>query len=259
MARRGIGSYSRTRNEPDRQTMDTCDIVSFDLDGTLIDSAGEIVAAANAALADCGIAERPTDEIVRLIGHGGRALMIALLARALLERPQLADRVRADDVIAGYEAHYDRRIGSASRAYPGARQVLVELRRMGVRTACVSNKERRLAERVLQAHGLDAHLDLLVGGDSLPHKKPHPSVLRHVAQVLGGDTRRMAHVGDSGIDVQAARAAGVAAWAVSYGYSGGVPIEDALPHRLFHDLGEVALHVRSLRTHSSFTLLETTS
>ena len=126
--------------------MTGCDIVSFDLDGTLVDSAGEIVAAANAALADRDIAARPADEIVRLIGHGGRALMIALLARAFLERPQLADRVRVDDVIAGYEMHYERRIGSASRAYPGARQVLAELRRIGVRTACVSNKERHLAE-----------------------------------------------------------------------------------------------------------------
>jgi phosphoglycolate phosphatase len=65
--------------------------------------------------------------------------------------------------------------------------------------------------------------------------------------VLGGDTRRMAHVGDSAIDVQAARAAGVAAWAVSYGYNGGVPIADALPHRVFGSLGEVAAFVRSLR------------
>lgn len=239
--------------------MTGCDIVSFDLDGTLVDTASEIVAAANAALAEHGIAASEADAIIRLIGHGGRALMIGLLARALLERPQLADRVRADDVVASYEAHYERRIGSTGRAYPGARQVLVELRRLGVRTACVSNKERRLAERVLHAHGLDAHLDLLVGGDSLPHKKPHPSVLRHVAQALGGDTRRMAHVGDSGIDVQAARAAGVAAWAVDYGYSGGIPIEDALPHRLFHNLGEVAQLVRELRSAAPTTIVETTT
>jgi phosphoglycolate phosphatase len=239
--------------------MTGCDIVSFDLDGTLVDSAREIVDSANAALADRDVAARPADEIVRLIGHGGRALMIALLARAFLERPQLADRVRVDDVIAGYEMHYERRIGSASRTYPGARQVLAELRRMGVRTACVSNKERHLAERVLKAHGLHPYLDLLVGGDSLPYKKPHPSVLRHVAQALGGDTRRMAHVGDSAIDVEAARAAGVEAWAVSYGYSGGVPIEQALPQRVFDDLDEVARHVRSLRAAAPFNLLETTT
>lgn len=233
-----------------------CDIVSFDLDGTLVASAGEIVAAANAALADHGVAPRSARELTALIGHGGRALMIAALARAFLEQPALADRVRTDAVVASYEAHYERLIGTDSGACPGARQALIELRRIGVRTACVSNKELRLAQRVLQAHGLDPHLDLVVGGDSLPHKKPHPSVLRHVAQRLGGDTRRMAHVGDSAIDVQAARAAGVAAWAVRGGYDGGTPIEEAMPHRIFDDLGEVAQFVRRLRLHSSVLAAE---
>ena len=83
----------------------------------------------------------------------------------------------------------------------------------------------------------------MVGGDTLPEKKPHASVLRHVAATLQVGVDHCAHVGDSAVDVQAARNAGMAAWAVPYGYNAGVPIADARPDRLFKTLPEVAEHV----------------
>ena len=139
-------------------------------------------------------------------------------------------------------------IGSLARPYPGAREALVLLRNAGVRLACVTNKELRHARRVLQVARLDNLFELVVGGDSLPQKKPHPSVLRYVVETLNGDTRRAAHVGDSGIDVEAARNAGVAAWAVPYGYNAGVPIADANPQRIFPGLMQVAEHVLAGRS-----------
>jgi phosphoglycolate phosphatase len=101
---------------------------------------------------------------------------------------------------------------------------------------------------VLQAAQLHGLFALVVGGDSLPHKKPHPSVLRHVVEALHGDTSRAAHVGDSGTDVEAARNAGVTAWAVPYGYNRGVPIADAKPQRIFDSLSQLAEHVLAGRS-----------
>jgi phosphoglycolate phosphatase len=200
------------------------DIVSFDLDGTLVDTASEIAEAANRALESHGIARRPTSEVTALIGAGTHELMIKLLARVMIEQPHLADRVRPDQVLASMDEHYALTTGTSSVPYPGAREALRSLK----------------AERVLRVHRLEGQFDLLIGGDSLPVKKPDPRVLRHVVEQLGGHVDRCGHVGDSRIDVEAARNAGVTAWAVPYGYNAGQPIEDARPARLFRSLDELA-------------------
>jgi phosphoglycolate phosphatase len=220
-----------------------CEAVSFDLDGTLIDTASEIAEAANRALDAHGIERRPLAEITLLIGAGTRALMLELLARCFLEQPALAGRVRTDDVLASMDAHYAVTTGTSSLPYAGCREALNEIKAIGVRLACVTNKELRHTQRVLEVHRLQGFFDLVIGGDSLLEKKPHASVLRHAAQHLGVHPARVAHLGDSAIDVRAARNAGVAAWAVSYGYNAGAPITDARPDRLFDSLPQVADHV----------------
>ncbi len=111
-----------------------------------------------------------------------------------------------------------------------------------MRLACTTNKELRHTERVLAVTGLDGFFDLVIGGDSLAEKKPHRSVLEHVMRTLQSSAARTAHVGDSSIDVQAARNAGVGAWVVPYGYNGGQPIESASPDRVFAGLLDVARH-----------------
>lgn len=223
------------------------DLVSFDLDGTLVDTAAEIAEAANRALDSHGIARRPIEEITLLIGAGTRELMLRLLARCYLEDTSLAARVHADAVLASMDEHYQATTGTSATPYVGCLQALSELQASGVRLACVTNKELRHAQRVLEVTRLDTWFDLVIGGDSLPEKKPHANVLRHVAQTLGVATTRMAHVGDSSIDVAAARNAGVAAWAVPYGYNAGVPVADSSPDRLFDSLIEVADHVLGRR------------
>ncbi len=196
-------------------------LVSFDLDGTLLDTAGEIAEAANRTLESMGLERRPPAEIRLLIGQGMQELMRRLLALVRSDASG-GERLTDDALHARFEAHF-----AALQAH-------------GVRLACVTNKELRFARRLLEHHRLLPSFELVVGGDTLPHKKPHPSVLHHVADALGVARDAMAHVGDSAADVAAARAAGVRAWAVPYGYNAGRPITEARPDAVFPDLLAVA-------------------
>ncbi|MBL8339464.1 MAG: HAD-IA family hydrolase [Rhodoferax sp.] len=220
----------------------THDLICFDLDGTLVDTAAEIAEAVNLALEAHGIARRPVDEIVLLIGNGTADLMRRLRERLVQEQPAL-DALPLPALLASLDRFYAQTTGTQARPYPGCVEALTALRDAGVRMACVTNKELHHAQAVLRVTGLDGFFALTVGGDTLPEKKPHASVLRHVAGALGVPLARCAHVGDSLTDVLAARNAGVAAWAVPYGYNAGRPIADARPDRLFDGLGEVARHV----------------
>lgn len=219
------------------------DVVSFDLDGTLVDTAAEIAEAVNRALRDFDIPLRPLPEIEALIGDGAHALMRKLVARIRDEGPGPARAADLDQVLERLDHHYALTAGTTCQPYAGCRDALDSLRAAGVRLVCTTNKEFAHARRVLDATRLSDAFEFVIGGDTLPVKKPHADVLGHVCQRLGTTAARVAHVGDSQTDVEAAKNAGVAAWAVPWGYNAGRRIADAAPDHLFDSLPAIAAHV----------------
>ncbi len=135
-----------------------------------------------------------------------------------------------------FDRFYLQRSGTRSTLYPQVRETLDELRTRGVALALVTNKETRYTQRVLAAHGLDAAFDRVIGGDTMPTKKPDPAGVQACLAQFGVNRERALFVGDSSIDVATARAAGVPVWAVPYGYNQGQAIATSAPDRLIADI-----------------------
>jgi phosphoglycolate phosphatase len=212
------------------------DLVLFDLDGTLIATAPEICDAVNDTLRHFERTEVSLQQVNDWIGHGTRTLLIQALA---FSDGVSVERVRASAelpaIAAVFDTHYQSRCGTRSHLYPQVRETLTALRTRGVKLAVVTNKEGRYTQTVLDAHGLMPLLDAVVSGDTLPTKKPDPAGIRWCLEKFGVAPASALFVGDSSIDVATARNAGVAVWALPYGYNMGQAIEACQPDRVIAD------------------------
>lgn len=196
------------------------DIVGFDLDGTFLDTIGDLRAAVNHTLAAAGREPLTIEQVKPMIGAG---------AKIMLERTLAATGGCSEEefrhlyklLLAYYEAH----IAVESRPFPGAVEAIEALRAMGVKTAIVTNKFEGLAEKLLDQLGLRDRFDTLIGGDTMGKglAKPHRAPIDEMIRRLGGG--RAAFVGDTSYDIQAAKNAGVPGIAVSFGFLLG-PVED---------------------------------
>jgi phosphoglycolate phosphatase len=193
--------------------------VLFDLDGTLLDTVADIALALNRALAEQQLRPLAVSTVRELIGRGAPTLIRR--ARQLVAGREAIDEGR---LLERFSYHHERMQAlneERARAYPGVAEGLEKIRALGLRVAVVTNKSRVAAAALLERLGLSQWIELIVDGDSCEQRKPHPQPLLLACQLLGVTPAQALMVGDSTIDVQAARAAGVRIVCVPYGYNEG--------------------------------------
>jgi phosphoglycolate phosphatase len=182
----------------------------FDLDGTLIDSRRDIRTAVNRMRADFGLAPLALEEVVGMVGEGARVLVERALAPEA--SPEAIERA-----LAGYLAGYDEVALDTTRAYPGVPEMLARLS-AAYPLALLSNKGEAMSRRILAALGLAPLFRVILGGDSLPTRKPDPAGLRLAAERLGVAVAGLVLIGDTRIDAATAEAAGCGFLLVEWGF-----------------------------------------
>jgi phosphoglycolate phosphatase len=197
--------------------------VAFDLDGTLVETLPDLHEAAVRMLAQTGRPAVPESTVRTYIGDGVERLVKRLLTGELDGEP---DAESFEKAAASFRSHYASVLTRASHPFTGVVSTLGILRERGFKLACVTNKPMRFSEPLLRGLGLAAYLDLIIGGDSLPRKKPDPLPLLYIAGEFGIEPAQLLMVGDSPIDTGAARAAGCPVFCVPYGYRGTLTVQE---------------------------------
>jgi phosphoglycolate phosphatase len=185
-------------------------LVVFDLDGTLIDSIGDLCTAVNRTVAEWGGRRLSVDEVARMVGEG---------ARLLVGRAVTASGAAATDeeALARFLDVYDGLLPGDTRPYPGIPQLL-ERASSVARLAVLTNKPTDATRKILDACGLSGRFVEIIGGDGRFRRKPHPDGLLHLARSVGVDPGATLMVGDSTVDLLTARAAGAALCVARYGF-----------------------------------------
>ena len=217
---------------------DESPLLVFDLDGTLVDSAPDLVGTLNMLLEREHIAPLPFETARLLVGAGARALIVRGFAAA---GDMLAPQ-RLEMLFADFLNLYETRIARDSRLYPGVEAALVSLERAGWRMAVCTNKTEKLAVALIHRMGISKHFAAVCGQDTFAWSKPDGRVLIQTIERAGGTRERAIMVGDSRTDIETARNAGVPVIAVTFGYS-DTPITDLGPDITvghFDDLPEAA-------------------
>lgn len=189
----------------------------IDLDGTLLDTAPDLAAAANAMLAELGLQALSAATVREFIGSG----IVRLVERSLQAAGLPLPCAQLERALRSFGAHYRRVNGSSSAPYPGVLEGLERMRARGLRLACVTNKAAAFTAPLLEKSGVARFFDAVVTADQVGARKPDPAAFLYACHLLGVSPGECAVIGDSANDALAARAAGCRALLVSYGYSEG--------------------------------------
>ena len=194
--------------------------VVFDLDGTLVDSAGDIAEAVNRTLEDLSLPRVSEATVRSWIGEGVRKLVTTALHNARSEHT-------LDDVMPGFMRHYNECLLRSPRLYDGVVETLEALQARRLPMAICTNKPSALVPPLLKHLGIEHFFAHIIGGDSLPQRKPAPEPLQHIAMLLGQPVQECMMVGDSATDLHAANNAGMPIVLVRYGYTRDLDLQAA--------------------------------
>jgi phosphoglycolate phosphatase len=199
--------------------------IIFDLDGTLVDTAPDLIATLNVTLAREGLPIIPYDEARALIGSGARSMLergLAAVGRPMADIGHLYEH---------FVAHYADHVADRSRPFPGVEDALDVLTGRGFTLAVCTNKLEQLSVRLLTSLGLAGRFTAICGQDTFAVQKPHPEALLGTLRRAGGKLDRAVMVGDSETDIATARAAFMPVVAVDFGYT-EVPVKDLDPDKI---------------------------
>lgn len=216
-------------------------IAVFDLDGTLAETAGDLVGTLNVLLKREGLTELPISQARGLIGAGAKALIRrGFDAEGRTLSPEEHDRL-FDDFI-GY---YDDHLADTSHLFDGVIPALDALEEAGYRLAVCTNKFEKQSVKLLNILGVADRFAAICGRDTFPQYKPDPRHLTETIARAGGDPKRAVMVGDSRTDIDTAKAAGIPVVAVTFGYT-DVHVKDLAPDRVIEHFSELPGAVRAL-------------
>ncbi len=209
--------------------------IVIDLDGTMLHTAPELAESANRMLRDMGRAVVSQDLLMSYIGNGIHWLVKRALTGDMHAEPDAALFAKALPI---YEKHYSELL-LQSKPFNGVIEGLDAMKAAGFRLGCITNKLASYTEPLLKGIGLAKYFEIVLSGDTLPEKKPHPMPLLHAAKFFGVPIEQLLLVGDSLSDAQAARAAGCPIICVPYGYNHGEPVESLNVDAVIPDLTAV--------------------
>ena len=209
-------------------------LVVFDLDGTLVDSAPDLVDALNVILGREGLAPLPLEEGRTMVGAGGRAL----IRRGLEASGASVTDARLEEMFAAYLACYENHLTDKTRFYPGAEEALDRLGEAGWSLAILTNKYEKPAVKLVKALGALSRFKAVCGQNTFPVCKPNAGALFATIDKAGGDPRRTIMVGDTITDVSTAQNAKLPVIAVDFGYADR-PVASMNPDRVIGHFGEL--------------------
>lgn len=215
--------------------------IVFDLDGTLVDTAPDLVAATNHILDGLGGAPLPEAAMRPWISFGARRMIV----EAVAARGIVIDDAETDRRLEIFLDHYTANIARLSRPFPGALAALDRFRAGGATLSVCTNKREKLSRLLLDQLGMSSRFHAIAGRDTFPVCKPDPGHLTGAITLAGGDIRRAVMVGDSAVDIATARSAGIPVVGVTFGYT-DIPVTDLDPDAVIAQYHELDHAIRKI-------------